>query len=189
MKFSKKRLDKKQVSYNFVNNICLYFSVVSKKIAPPKKVGSTFVSKNKQIRRVSGFTFRKIGCLNHDFWLALPKRRVRQVQRAALDAMAQKLRFGRRHGVTWIPKMAQKKHAFGLRRGNVLFKKISLQKVWRHTPNCRCHVDSLPRFLTPEGTPRQAASPWICLWLRIPGPYDPSWKARRASSTCFVRFI
>ena len=63
------------------------------------------------------------------FWLGAFLRRVRQVQRAALDAMAQKLRFGH-HGVVWIHVDSKndghkRKKTLGLRKGNVFLLDLS----------------------------------------------------------------
>lgn len=70
---------------------------------------------------------------------------------------------------------AQKKHALGLRRGNVLFKKISLQKVWRHTPNCRCHVDSIPKFPPKTDSRRDPVASRLPMDLPLVANSRPIW--------------
>ena len=86
------------------------------------------------------------------FWLALSEEACPTSTASSVGCNGQETQIS---GSSWCREdsrgfqkwWAQRKRLpVGLRRGNVLFNKISLQKVWRHTPNCRCHVDSIPRF-------------------------------------------
>lgn len=147
----------------------MFTFLLSQKNRSPKTSWLKISFKKQRNQKSFQFYIPKIGCLNSKPWflLALFIEACPTSTASSVGCNGQETQIC---GSSWCREdshgfqkwWAQRKRLpVGLRRGNVLFKKISLQKVWRHTPNCRCHVHSIPRFppkLTPEETPWQAAN-------------------------------